>query len=141
MIYYDDERDKYHDAWDTAIDYYYEEAYGSETYIPEVLYETKPVEVEDWWINSLTQGMLDFVDNNCPELSSDGDWFSDSLEDKDKEEFKEFLKKWLTSKVNIVTPDYNKPTPFRSEFLSNYPELELNNGCVIRKINDNSIES
>ena len=131
---YDEERNRYCSDWDSALDYYYEEAADSETFIPEVLYETRLAEADDKEIEDLTDKVIDSIDCHMPEFSTEEQYSSEFLPKRDRDELESLIKNWLSSRSFTMVPDYNKSIPFRENFRETYKSLVYLDGGRVRSL-------
>ena len=102
---YDNDCERYFSDVEVACDWYWETPPAE---VPEFLYGTKPLVIEDSLIERLSESVLSYIDTNGDELSGEGDdgYFSECLKSDAIEELENFLKNWLQRNFRIIELSY-----------------------------------
>ena len=113
---YDDVSDKYFSDIEVACNWYWE---SKPEDVPEFIYGTKPLEIDDSLIERLSERVLSYIDTDGDELSGEGDngYFSECLKPAAIDELENLLKIWLQKHSNTVVPDYDHKESLREEYI------------------------
>lgn len=110
MEIYDDNYDEYHSDEYACAEEYIDNGIVD---IPEFIYGTKPLVVEDLLVDTLVERMLDYIDSNELEYNSEDEYFSENVPAEQLQELKDLLKNWLQKACRTIVPDYDIKIPFK----------------------------
>lgn len=119
---YCDENDRYFNEIEEAF-YYFAEQDISPAGAPEYIYGCKYAEVSRDTCEWLANELIESIDNDKPELSTEDEYFSGMLNEKDKTFLEDLIGLWLKFTVSTIEPDYDQKISFRDDYEKYLREL------------------